>query len=61
MSEPAVDEESKRVSLQVTSLSTQLIDLVDKQSKLEEQLYHQKKENEQLKKKNQELSALEAN
>lgn len=61
MREPAVDEESKRVSLQVTSLSTQLIDLVDKQSKLEEQLYHQKKENEQLKKKNQELSALEAN
>lgn len=61
MSESVADEESKRVSLQVTSLSTQLIELVEKQSKLEEQLFHQKRENEQLKKQNQELVALQAN
>jgi len=61
MSEPVIDEESKRVSLQVTSLSTQLIESVEKQSRLEEQLHHQRKENEQLKKQNQELSAFQTN
>lgn len=34
------EEESKRVSIQVSSLSTQLIESIDKQSKLEEQLHH---------------------
>lgn len=36
-------EESKRISLQVTSLSTQLIESIDKQSQLEEQLVTAKK------------------
>ncbi|CCH45781.1 Guanine nucleotide exchange factor for Rab3A [Wickerhamomyces ciferrii] len=61
MSDPiaTTDEESNRVSLQVTSLSTQLMELVEKQSKLEEQLLHQKKENAALKKGNQELVSIQ--
>lgn len=39
----ADQEESKRISLQVTSLSTQLIESIDKQSQLEEQLLVAKK------------------
>lgn len=60
-SEPVLDEESKRVSLQVTSLSTQLIDLVDKQSKLEEQVVTYKREAEHLKKQNHVFGNLEKN
>lgn len=43
------EEESKRVSLQVSSLSTQLIESIEKQSRLEEQLVQYKREHEQLK------------
>lgn len=43
-----LEEENKRVSLQVSSLSTQLIDLVGRQSQLEDQVQHKTRENEQL-------------
>ncbi|AAS54042.1 AFR670Wp [Eremothecium gossypii ATCC 10895] len=36
-------EENRRISVQVSSLSTQLIESIDKQSRLEEQLQHAKK------------------
>ncbi|AGO10843.1 AaceriAFR670Wp [[Ashbya] aceris (nom. inval.)] len=36
-------EENRRISVQVSSLSTQLIESIDKQSRLEEQLKHAKK------------------
>lgn len=39
----ADQEESKRISIQVSSLSTQLIESIDKQSQLEEQLLNAKK------------------
>ena len=39
----ADQEESKRISLQVSSLSTQLIESIDKQSRLEEQLLNANK------------------
>lgn len=42
-----MDEESKRVSQQVSSLATQLIESVERQSKLEEQLVHLKRDLEE--------------
>ncbi|KAH3678242.1 hypothetical protein WICPIJ_008877 [Wickerhamomyces pijperi] len=61
MSQPIVglEEENKRVSMQVSSLSTQLIDLVGRQSQIEEQLQYSKRENEQLKAKLSESESLQ--
>jgi hypothetical protein len=50
------EEESKRVSLQVTSLSTRLIESIEKQGQLEGQIVQLEKENTQLKDSNESLS-----
>ncbi|KAH3673288.1 hypothetical protein WICMUC_003748 [Wickerhamomyces mucosus] len=50
MSEAQQDDEQKRVTQHISTLSTQLLELVDKQSQLEDQITHSKRENERLKK-----------
>lgn len=50
------EEESKRVSLQVTSLSTKLLESIEKQNQLEGQIGQLEKENSQLKEKSESLN-----
>lgn len=55
-----LEEENKRISLQVTSMSTQLMESISKQSQLEESLSHATKELTQLKQASLEHAALKS-
>lgn len=55
-----LEEENKRISLQVTAMSTQLMESISKQSELEESLSRTTKELTQLKLESQEYKALKA-
>ncbi|ONH69210.1 Rab guanine nucleotide exchange factor SEC2 [Cyberlindnera fabianii] len=53
------EEENKRISLQVTSLSTQLIESIEKQGTLEQKLAHLERENTHIKERTRQLEPIE--